>query len=102
MTKKSSDDKPVSATRMRIGLGLWVFSYVPICFPILAYLHTQGKFTSEQSSSMFIAVFWGIQYLIGFIGLFLAGSQVIKLAQADGTKKLPGHVWRILKSGSVN
>ncbi len=89
----------VSSRRVRIGLGLWILGLLP--FPILLepILHYFDLLTTPKSSRNFILIMWTIQYIIGFIGLFMAGKETIKLARAGGYRQLPNNLWNVLRPG---
>jgi hypothetical protein len=88
--------KPVSSAKVRFGILLWVISYLPIPVVIVGILHNSGKLTDPKQSSTFIAVMWGIQLLIGWIGLFVAGKEAIGLVRKQGMKKLPKNLWYVV------
>ena len=71
--------------RIRIGVGLWIFSF----FPIAAILHSD---TQER-----LAI-WTIQFFIGIVGLAIAGSAVAEVVKAAGWRHAPA-AWRSFRSG---
>ena len=42
---------------------------------------------------------WGVQFLVGFVGLWLAGAVAVAAAKADGWRRLPSNLWNLLKNG---
>ena len=42
---------------------------------------------------------WGVQFLVGFVGLWLAGAVAVAAAKADGWRRLPSNLWSLLKNG---
>ncbi len=90
---KSSSVKTVSSGRVRFGIILWIVSYLPFPVVIAGWLHESGKLTDAKSTSTFIAVSWGIQFAIGFVGLYIAGKEAITMVKDQGIKKLPKNLW---------
>jgi hypothetical protein len=99
MQENKSD---ISARRIRVGLAVWVISYLP--FPLLLefILHAMGYLTNPQSSSEFILKMYALQFAIGFIGLIIAGRDTISLFKQVGYRRLPGCVWRAIRYGQVD
>jgi len=102
MSKQAPAGEPVSPRRLRIGIAIWLLSWIPFPLVALAILHNHGYLQSEKSSTMFVTVTLGIQYIIGFIGILIAGKEAIQLVQKDGTRKLPRNLWRVVIHGSTD
>lgn len=94
--ENSTEAKPVSSVRVRFGIILWVISYLPFPVIVVDILHNNGKLSDPKDTSMFIAVMWGLQIVIGLVGLYIAGKEAIELVRKDGIKKLPKNLWRVL------
>ena len=73
------------AVRIRVGIVLVLASWFPIAWLISA-------------SSELRAVIWGIQIVVGLIGVAIAGSETIRIAKSVGWRKSPRVVWRLLRS----
>ena len=95
-------DHHVSATRLRIGLTVWLISWLPFPLLLLAIAHSNGNYTSAQQSSAFLATCYAVQYAIGFIGLLVAGSEAIKLVKSGGWRGLPKRLWRVIRHGKLS
>jgi hypothetical protein len=91
--------KSVSTTRLRIGIIVWVFSYLPFPFVLLYIEQQNGNYTTTEEASQFLAVCYAIQFGIGFIGLFIAGKEAIKMVKSDGWKAAPKKVWQVVIHG---
>lgn len=91
----------VSILRIRVGLIIWVCSFLPLPSIALHTLHDQGKFTTAQQSSTFLAVCYSLQFLLGFIGLIIAGSAAAGLVKSAGWRKIPAVLWRVVIHGQV-
>ena len=79
---------PVSvegAARIRIGVLLILASWLPIAWLLSA--------TGELR-----AVIWGIQIVVGLIGVAIAGRETIQIAKSTGWRNSPRAVWRLLRS----
>ncbi len=92
----------VSRGRVRIGLTLWVISYIPFPVIILDHLHKNGQINDPKNSSTFLAVSWGLQILIGLLGLYIAGKEAIGMVRDKGLKKLPKNLWLVLIGRNVS
>ncbi|HSW79425.1 MAG TPA: hypothetical protein VLG47_01485 [Candidatus Saccharimonadales bacterium] len=93
---KNDAGKPVSSGRVRFGIILWVISYLPFPVIVVDVLHNNGMLSDAKQTSMFIAVMWGLQILIGLIGLYIAGKEAIGLVRDQGVKKLPKNLWLVV------
>jgi hypothetical protein len=73
------------ATRVRVGVLLIVVSWLPIAWLVSA-------------SAELRAAIWGVQILIGLIGVAIAGRETIRIAKSTGWRNSPRAVWRLLRS----
>jgi len=85
--------------RLRIGVTLIILSWFPFAQILLFIAHNQGKLLSSDSSQKFRLLIWGIQILIGFVGLIIAGKVAADTAKKDGWKKTPGNLWHLFWHG---
>lgn len=81
---------------MRLGITLWVFSYLPFPLAVSGILHWAGMLSTDKSTAEFIGTMWILQIIIGFMGLYLAGKEAIASVRDQGYKKLPRNVWDTL------
>lgn len=72
-----------------MGIALIVVSWLPVAQVALAIMHDNGKLTSDHASQTFRLVVWGVQFMIGFVGLWLAGSVAIQTAKQSGWRAAP-------------
>ncbi len=77
-----------------------MISWLPFAQVLLWIAHNNGELTSEQSSNKVRLLIWGIQIIIGLIGVWLVGEVAVKSAKKDGWKKAPANVWRICWHGT--
>lgn len=94
--------EPVSVARLRLGLSIWVISYIPITIPLAAWLYATGVLPTARAETIFIFVTWGIEIAIGWLGLFIGGRQILRLARGAKPRQLPKLVWRALWSGRID
>jgi hypothetical protein len=85
--------------RLRLGILLFVVSWLPIAQILLWIAHNHNKLTSEHSSQIFRICIWTFQLIIGVIGVWLAGKIVIKEAKGEGWKKAPRRLWKLFWHG---
>ena len=86
----TDDGVPISPTaggaaRIRVGVGLILVSWLPIAWLVSA-------------SAELRAVIWGVQIVIGLIGVAIAGSETIRIAKSRGWRNSPRAVWELLRS----
>lgn len=85
--------------RLRLGIGLFILSWLPIAQVYLIIAHNHGQLTSDKDSQTFRLTIWTIQFVIGLIGIWLAGQVAIKAAKQDGWRQTPKKIWRLFWSG---
>ncbi len=90
----------ISPSRIRFGLLIWVVSYLPFPLLIISLLHFFGYLTSDKSTALAIGVMYGIQFIIGFIGLYIAGKDTILILKRNNYRKMPGILWQIIIHGN--
>jgi hypothetical protein len=76
----------LAAARLRAGIVLWLLSWTPI--PVLLGLHGWARYAV-----------WGVQFVVGLIGLALAGSAFFDAVKHLGWKRAPGALGRALIHG---
>ncbi|HSX46126.1 MAG TPA: hypothetical protein VLG27_03960 [Candidatus Saccharimonadia bacterium] len=81
--------------KLRVGIILILVSWLPIAQVALVIAHDHHHLTSQHASDTFRLIIWGIQILIGFVGLWLAGRVAIKTAKQDGWKHTPANIWKL-------
>lgn len=72
--------------RLRIGIVLWLMSWVP--FAVIV-----GADGTER------AAIWTAQVVIGILGLALAGTAFATMVKTVGWQHAPGAAWRTLLHG---
>jgi hypothetical protein len=82
-----------AATRIRVGILLVLLSWVPFAQAVIWITSP-----SDQKADRIRLAIWGVQILVGFVGVFLAGKETIAMAKRLGWRKAPGEVWRLLRS----
>ena len=96
MTVNNSDSS--SLFRLRFGIILILLSWIPFAQMLIYIAHNNDKLTSEGSANTFRLAIWGIQILVGLIGLWLAGKVAISAAKEDGWQQTPKHLWQLFWS----
>ena len=74
--------------RLRIGIVLWLISWVP--FAVIV-----GADAAER------AAIWTAQVVIGILGLALAGTAFATMVKTVGWRHAPGAAWRTLLHGQT-
>jgi len=81
------------AFRIRFGVCLVVTSWLPIA-QITIWLTAPSSGQADRIR----AVIWGIQVVVGLIGVAVAGSQTIQVAKSVGWRRASAAVWRLRRS----
>jgi hypothetical protein len=73
--------------RLRIGIALWLASWLPI--PLLLGVTGDLRY-----------VIWGIQVIVGIVGLAIAGTQFAATIKSVGWRATPGAAWSAFVHGT--
>ena len=76
------------STRLRVGIVLWAVSWMPIAELVGA------------GTKLRLAI-WTVQFLVGMVGLALAGSTFVAAVKHDGWRRAPRALWRGLIHGDA-
>jgi hypothetical protein len=85
--------------RLRLGILLIIVSWLPIAQVGIWVAHNNGRLISGDASNEFRLAIWGVQIMIGFVGLWLAGKVAVESAKHDGWKNTPSNLWRLFRHG---
>jgi hypothetical protein len=85
--------------RLRVGILLFVVSWLPIAQVALIIAHNNDQLTDEHASSVFRLSVWTIQFIIGLIGIWLAGRIALGEAREEGWKRTPKRLWHLFWQG---
>lgn len=87
--------------RLRAGIILVVLSWLPFAQLGIYLAQNNGMLTSSQSADKFRATVWGIQVLVGLIGVGLAGRVALDAAKKEGWKRTPALLWKLFWQGQT-
>jgi hypothetical protein len=65
---------------LRVGVGIWLFSWIPLAG--LLGLHAPER-----------QVVWILQFLIGLVGIAIAGKTFFDVAKQAGWRRTPRIMW---------
>jgi hypothetical protein len=85
--------------RLRLGILLILLSWFPFAQICIAVARDHGKLTSDESATIVRLAIWGIQFVVGLVGLWLAGKIVIDEAKRSGLRRTPGRLWQLFAHG---
>ena len=85
--------------RLRVGIVLILLSWFPFAQICIAVARDHGKLTSDESARVFRLVVWGIQIVVGLVGLWLAGRVAIAEAKQTGVRGTPRRLWQLFAHG---
>ena len=84
------------ALRLRAGITLFVLSWFPF-----AQLIIWATAMTEPDAGRLRLTIWTIQFLVGLIGIALAGAETIHLARNLGWRHTPTALWTMLRTGQA-
>jgi hypothetical protein len=83
-----------AAFRLRLGLGLFVFSWLPIAQVVIWIAGW-----SDGTAHAVRAGVWTAQYIIGIAGLLIAGRAAAQAVRKVGWRRAPRALWQMLRTG---
>jgi hypothetical protein len=86
--------------RLRIGVLLIVLSWLPFAQITIYIARNNGKLTSDSSATTVRLVIWGIQVVVGLVGVFLVGKLALAEAKRAGWRGTPRRLWQLFAHGS--
>jgi len=86
--------------RLRLGILLIILSWFPFAQILISVGQDHGHLTSDNSASVFRLVIWGIQIVVGLVGVLLVGKVTLEEAKRAGWRRTPRHLWRLFWRGS--
>jgi hypothetical protein len=85
-----------TALRVRLGLGLFIASWLPIAQVVIAVLGLQDGTAATTRGTI-----WAVQWVVGIAGLLIAGKAVATVIRRSGWRQTPRLLWRMLRTGRV-
>jgi hypothetical protein len=82
--------------RLRLGVGLFILSWLPIA-QLVVWI---GGLSGDDAGTVRLWI-WGIQIVIGWIGLVLVGTIAAKVIKGVGWRRMPQTLWLMLRTGGV-
>jgi hypothetical protein len=80
--------------RIRLGVGLVVLSWLPIAQVVIALDSLSGS----QAEKVRLAI-WGVQIVIGILGVAVAGRPTVDVVKRVGWRRAPRVLWGLLWRG---
>lgn len=88
--------------RVRIGIFLIIFSWIPIAQAAIIYARHEGHLTNADTANKVRLGIWAVQIAIGLVGVWLVGKIAVTAAKTEGWKHMPANLWRLFRSGANN
>jgi hypothetical protein len=85
-----ADGSP-SGVRIRLGVGMVVLSWLPIAQVVIAL----GSVSGSHAEALRLAI-WGVQIVIGLVGVVVAGKPTIDIVKQVGWRRAPRVLWSLL------
>jgi hypothetical protein len=86
--------------RLRLGILLIILSWFPFAQILISVLRDHGHLASESSATNLRLVIWGIQIVVGLVGLLLVGKVTMHEAKRAGWRRTPKRLWRLFWRGA--
>ena len=86
--------------RLRLGILLILLSWFPFAQIAISVLRHYGHLTSDSAANELRLIVWGIQIVVGLVGLWLAGKVTIDEAKRSGWRRTPRRVWNLFWRGA--
>ncbi len=86
--------------RLRVGVLLIVLSWFPFAQVAIHVAHSNGNLTSDSSATVVRLVIWGIQIVVGLVGVWLIGKLAVEEAKRTGWRGTPRHLGQLFLHGS--
>jgi hypothetical protein len=80
--------------RLRVGIGLVILSWLPIAQVVIWIGGLDGSDADETRLGI-----WGVQVLIGLVGLAVAGVAAKDAVKSAGWRRLPRTLWHMFWTG---
>ena len=98
--KHTEPDRPISATRLRIGVVLLVIWVIPFWALAPWIARTLGG-SADAGLKLGFVMSIG-QTMIGLVGAFIAGRDATALVKGTPFKKVPKKAWHIIWTGNMD
>lgn len=85
--------------RVRIGILLIIFSWLPIAQVVIGIAHHAGNLSSVDAANEVRFGIWAAQTVIGLGGVWLVGKVAVTAAKTDGWKHIPANLWHVFRYG---
>ena len=89
----------MKSLRLRVGILLMALSWFPFAQILIYIAHNNGRLTSDASATTFRLVVWGIQIVVGLVGVALVGKLAVEEAKKSGWRKTPRRLWELFRHG---
>ncbi len=80
------------ALKIRVGVSLVIASWLPIAQTIIWL----GSYSGDQAAALRASI-WGVQVVIGLVGVAIAGRETIQIAKSVGWRRAPAVIWGLLR-----
>jgi hypothetical protein len=80
------------ALKIRVGVILVIVSWLPIAQTIIWL----GSYSGDQAAALRASI-WGVQIVLGLVGVLIAGRETIQIAKSVGWRRAPVVVWGLLR-----
>ena len=87
--------------RLRLGILLIILSWFPFAQILISVLRDHGRLTGDNSATSLRLVIWGIQTVVGLVGVLLVGRVAVREAKRAGWRRTPSRLWQLFWRGSV-
>jgi hypothetical protein len=93
-------DSQISAGRLRWGVVMLVLWWIPVWAAVPTLCALLGIHDSTSQRRLLLLVL-AIQTIVGLLGAWLAGKEVITVVRGIPRRRMPGAVWRVFIHGRI-
>src|SRR5690349_18354806 len=86
--------------RLRVGILLWALSWFPFAQILIYIAHNNGRLSSASATNTFRLCVWGIQIVVGLVGVALVGKIAFDEAKRAGWRRTPRRLWELFRHGT--
>ncbi len=86
--------------RLRLGVLLIVLSWFPFAQIVISIARNHGQLTSDSSAYALRLTIWGIQIVVGIVGVWLVGKLAVEESRRAGWRQTPRRLWQLFRRGA--
>ena len=85
--------------RIRLGVILFIISWLPFEPLVVILAHRHHVADGWKLSTIALIILWIVQFIIGLIGIYFIGRELMKESRRNGYKRAIVNLWYIFLHG---